>query len=401
LIFYLLSAIYIYRIIALFSNKDTALLGASIYLFLPVMFFYAHTAELGCGTVFFIVACSYYFLRFIENGDNRDLLLASFLISMGSLFHSLVSLLFFICIIYLILYKMTGQGRAFDLGGSIKALLISLVPIVPWIVIGRFFNWRTYNIVWSNLISIDRHAAFLSLIPENLSWIVFVLFLMSFVSVLISKKNYFTLYFSFLFVSYYLFLVADSVNQSSRLSMAFYPTISIFLSQFICNVTSRIKLKYSYEMTYFILIPYLIIISSLSPLNVNFYHEEKMKVEYLPSEDALKWVHDNVKENEKILTLRILPAQFYIDKFGINRDRIIDLSYEIEDVSTPRKLKSFCNKNRIDYIMFPLYEKAINREVLTYLKENNNNEFIPVARFNLGKNSIYIYKVRENIYQDA
>lgn len=401
LIFYLLSAIYIYRIIALFSNRDAALLGASIYLFLPVTFFYAHTAELGCGTVFFIIACSYYFLRFVESGDNRDLLLASFLISIGSLFHSLIFLLFFICFVYLVLHKMTAHGRDFNLRASIKVLLISLVPVVPWMVIGRFFNWRTYNIVWSNLASIDRHAAFISLMLENLSWIVFALFLMSIVSVLISRKKYFTLYFVFLFISYYLFLVADAVNQSARLSMAFYPAVAIFLSQFIYSVASRIKFKHSFKLLSLVLITYLIIISSISTLNVNYYHEEKPKVEYFPSEEALKWVYDNVKENEKILTLRILPVQFYIDKFGIDRNRIINLSYEIEDVSTPHKLKSFCNQNRVHYIMFPVYEKAADWEVLNYLKDNSNNEFMPVAKFNLGKNYIYIYKLRDNIYQDA
>ena len=52
LIFYLLCAVYLYRTINLFYEKETALLGASIYLFLPVVFAYARLGELASGTIF-------------------------------------------------------------------------------------------------------------------------------------------------------------------------------------------------------------------------------------------------------------------------------------------------------------------------------------------------------------
>jgi hypothetical protein len=402
LIFYLLTAIYLYRTIILFNNKETAFMGACIYLFLPIPYFYAHTAELGSGTVFFITAFSYYFIRYIEGGENRDLLLASYLISLGTLFHNLIFLTFFICVAYLIFIKMGSKGKNFVSGNSFKIIFISLVPVIPWLIIGRLFTWRNYNIIWSHLFSLDRHAAFLSLIKTNISWIIFPLLLISIIFIVRNEKKGILLFFGLLFISYYLFLVADSVPQSARLSMAFYPAISVYISQFFSDITNKIKWKHSVKLICFVLILYLISISSVSPLNEKFYLEEKSKVEQYPTEMAMKWINDNVKEGEKILTIRILPAEFYIARLGISRDKIIDFMYDFDDVNTPQKLNSFCDENKISYIMFPYSEKPAKvivkkvnvQKIQIYLKENEGNKFSEAARFNVGKNYIYIYKLK-------
>ena len=54
LIFHILCSVYLYRTINLFYEKDTALLGASIYLFLPVAFAYARLGETASGLNLFI-----------------------------------------------------------------------------------------------------------------------------------------------------------------------------------------------------------------------------------------------------------------------------------------------------------------------------------------------------------
>jgi len=147
LIFCLLSAIYIYRTINLFSSKESALLGASIYLFLPIVFFYSHTAETEIGTNLFIIMISYYFLKFIENRDNRDLLLTSFLISIGFLYKLHILLMLIICTAYFIFFTFRSKGKDFDLGMLLKVLIVTLVPIIPWMIISKFFSWRNYNVV--------------------------------------------------------------------------------------------------------------------------------------------------------------------------------------------------------------------------------------------------------------
>lgn len=78
-IFYILGAVYLYRTILLFNKKEAALLGATIYLFSPILFYHATLASTGSGVTLFTILISYYFLRFIKEEDNRDLLLCTFL----------------------------------------------------------------------------------------------------------------------------------------------------------------------------------------------------------------------------------------------------------------------------------------------------------------------------------
>jgi hypothetical protein len=402
---YVSAAIYLYRIIMLFGSREAAVIGASLYLFLPIPFFYAHTAELGSGTVFFITACSYYLLRHIESGDNRDLLISSFLISLGSLYHNLVFLMFFISTAYLVIIKMLPKGRNVISVNTFKVMLISLVPVIPWMIIRRFFTWRNYDIIWPHLWLPERYWEFLSLINTNLSLVLFSLFLISAAAAMRDSNREIWIYFGLLFVGYFLFLVADWVPQSARLSMVFYPPIAVFLSVFFSKAVQNIKWRNASKLIYGAFIIYLMAISMLPPLNESFYLEEKSKVERYPSEQAVRWIDETLKDGERILTLRMLPIEFYRVKFGIDKEKIVDLVYGLDDISTPDALKAFCARNKISYIMFPystkppkfIIKRVIVEEILTYLKENKHNDIIPAASFSIGENFIYVYKLNNEI----
>lgn len=402
LAFYLLGAIYLYRTIGLFSNERTALLGASIYLFFPVTFIYAGLAELGCGTVFFIILISYYFLRFIKNKDNRDLVLTCFFISAGFLYKRSIFLMVFICAAYLIYNWIKNKDVKFSI--SFKVMLLSLVPIVPWMIIGKFFTWRNYKIVLSNFIPPHGKVfAYFLHLPLDISWILFALFMLSIIFILILKRNNLSLFFLLLFITYYLFYAIDMAGISPRLSMAFYPTIAVFTALFISVITDKVRWKHSFKFIFVILISYLIAICTVPSLNASFLKSaEFRKLQNYPSEKAMKWVKDNVKNGEKTLTLRIMPALFYRDKYGIDKNKIVHFWYELYDVSTPEKLRKFIIENRITYIMFPYgpeyHPFSANLPILQYLKENRDNEFIEATKFNIGENYIFIYTVPVNIF---
>jgi hypothetical protein len=111
----------------------------------------------------------------------------------------------------------------------------------------------------------------------------------------------------------------------------------------------------------------------------------------------MQWVKENVKDREKILTLRIMPTLFYRDKYKIEKNKIVHYWYELEDVSTPEKLRKFVNKNGITYIMFPYspeYPYSQHVPILQYLKENNENEFLLTSKFQRDKYSLHIYRTR-------
>jgi len=392
LIFYLLSAIYIYRTINLFCNKETSLLGASIYLFSPVAFHYAHIAQLTSGVVFFVVIISFYFLRFIKDKNNRDLILTSFFIGLGFLYKEDIFLMFFVCIAYLIFYRFRKKNT--NLRTELNVLLLSLVPIIPWMIIQRFFNWRQYNVIWSHFVSLDILSRYFHLILTQISWIPFLLFIISIVFIFLKKRSELSIFYGFLFIAFYLFYTADYTAKyiQHRFSIIFYPAIAVFLSQFIFNIINKIRWKHFFKIAYVVLAVYLIVSSTNPYLSTHVFADRMWK---FPSDKAMRWVKDNVKDGEKILILRIMPAQFYRDKYDIDKDKIIHFWYELDEVSTPDKLKKFYNDNKISYIMFPygpVYPIDDDRKILKYLKENPDNEFIEVARFDMGENYIYIYK---------
>jgi 4-amino-4-deoxy-L-arabinose transferase-like glycosyltransferase len=397
LAFYLLTAVYIYRIINLFSDENTALLGASIYLFLPVTFIYASLAELACSTVFFIVLISYHYLRFIQKKDDRDMIISSFFIGAGFLYKQPVFLMFFICTAYLIYCRI--KDRDLDLSKYLKIMLMSLVPIVPWMIIQKFYAWRNYRIILSNLIPPHGmgYSHFMHL-PIEASWIIFILFILSIFFIPRSKRNNLFLFFLLLFMAYYLFLALDQLSVSPRMLMALCPTIAISTALFVTFITNKVKWKYSFIFVFIILISYLILNNTVPSLNAAFLGQpEFIKLQDYPTERAMKWVKDNVRNGEKILTIRIMPALFYRDRYGIDKNKIIDFQYEIDDVSTPEKLKKFCIANNVSYIMFP-YGTVYNEyfPILKYLKENVNNEFIKVTEYSMGDNFIHIYKFHES-----
>jgi len=392
-VFYILGSIYIYRTILLYGDDHTALLGASIYPFLPVMFLYAGLAELGCGTVFFIIAISYYFLRYIKNGDSRDIILASFLIGTGFLYKRPIFLMTFICSAYLMYSWM--KNRDVNLSISMKIILLSLVPIIPWMIIGKFFTWRNYKIVMSNFIPPHGKVfTYLSQLPSDISWLLFILFIGSIIYILMIKKSHLSLFFLLLFIAFYFFFAIDMAGRSPRLSMAFYPAISVFTALFISFLVNKIRLKHAFRVVYLLFLFYLITICAVPPLNARYLKSaEFIKLEDYPSKEAMQWVRDNVHEGERVLTIRIMTALFYRDKYKIDKDKIVDFWYEIDEISTPERLRQFCIENKITYVVFP-YGAVYNKyfPILRYLYENRDNEFIKVKEYNIGENYIYIYK---------
>lgn len=393
LIFHILCSVYLYRTINLFYEKDTALLGASIYLFLPVAFAYARLGETASGLNLFIIAISFYFIRYLKNEDTRDLLLTAYLIGIGFLYKDPILLMLIICVTFLIAHKKTLNLHSIS---QIKILSLSLAFIIPWMIISKNYNWRNYTFVLSNLTSLDgKNVNYFVLMSSNLSVIIFILFVLSVFYIVFFKRNILTSFFGLLFIVYYLLTVSDIGGLDPRLSLPLYPTVTVFLSLFITRIIQNIKWRHAYKLCFIILTIYLIIICTVPPLNYSFLTLMNRKLYYYPSEKAMKWVKENVKGEEKILILRLLPLDFYRLKHNIDKNNIIAFLYELEEVSTLDKVKAFYRRHNISYIMFPYgppYSFEGDRKIIKDLKENQGNEFIEVEKFNLGENFIYIYK---------
>jgi len=264
-------------------------------------------------------------------------------------------------------------------------------------LIQRFVNWRQYSIYGHHLTSLDTLTIYLKLILTQISYPLFILFVVSIFFVLIYKRDRLSLFYGFLFVAYYLFYTADytAVWRQHRFSIIFYPVIAVYMALLLDDVIKKIRWKPLLKMVLILITVYLLILSLDNRWGNQVFADKTLR---FPNEEAMRWVRDNVKEGEKILVLRIMPAQFYRDKYDIDRDKIIHFWYEMGDVSTPEKLLTYITDNKIKYIMFPYspeYPESQNFKIFGYLKENFKNEFLEVARFNIENNYIYVYAVKE------
>jgi|Deesub1362A_J573_1020465.scaffolds.fasta_scaffold00252_23 hypothetical protein len=393
--FYITGAIYLYRIIILFRDRDVALLGASIYLFSPLVFYFASLAELACGVVFFIIIISFYFLRSLKNNSLRDIIITSLLLSTGFLYKRDIMLMIFICIAYL-LYRKPEEARTY-----LPMLVLSIVPVVPWLIIGGFFSLRNYEFTPSHLASLDILSSYFLMIPLQSSWVIFIIFTASIFYFLFGKKDDLRLFLLLVFVSYYILYVADATVRIHRFSMAFYPTISVFIAIFIKDAALTIRWRHSFKFIFLVLLSYLITISTIHnvpPMEKTFVTYKDINSRYFPVDKAMEWVRDNVREGEKILILRVASSIFYRDKYGIDKDKIIDFWYDLSKFSTPEKLRLFCKENNISYIMFSYgeaYPVDKRAKIIEYLKENPEKDFTEITTYNMDDNYIHIYRIND------
>ncbi len=403
ILFCLLGSFYLFQTISLFRNKETALLGATIYLFTPLIFFYSNRAELANGTVFFIILVSYYFLRFIKANEYRDLLLASYFIGIGFMYKRSLLVMLCVCIAFLILHRL--KNKDIRLFKSLKIILLAIVPIIPWMLIGKLFSVRNYEIVWSHLISFDRLFLYLSMIPSQISSFLFLVFLFSILFAIIKMRDAATLYFGILFIAYYLFFTLDTYKFLFRFSMVLYPAVSFFLAQFISGIIQKSSWKHTFHIAFTALTIYLISICTIwqaPPLNSRYITYNNLENSNYPIDEAVTWIKHNVRDGEKILTIRIDPVPFYRVKYGISKNKIINYLSDIRDVDTPSKLRAFSSSNGVSYVMFPYGNpRPMDLDklpaILEFLKINQNNEFTKIAEFNMSQNHIFVYRIKRPI----
>jgi hypothetical protein len=407
LIFYLLSTIYLYRTIHLYREKEIALLGVTIYLFSPVIFSYASRAALESGAIFFIIIISFYFLRFIKGADNRDLILTSFFIGTGFLYKRGLLIMFFVCFTYLLFCRISKRNNPALI--HFKILLLSLVPILPWFLIGT-----SNPFIWSHLTSFDGLSIVARMIQGQISPIIFILFTLSIIFIIFSRKDDISIFFGILFCAYYLlFTLMEYGEFNHRYIMALYPAMAVFLAQFVFSVTQRLRWKHTFKLISIILTIYLIVMSLLprSSSSLITYKYKDHESQYFPVDKATDWIKNNTGDRDRVLSLFMSGYWYYLDKVYSDRERLDRKKIVIgglgkdlpEVIYSMQSLSAYCSEKNISYVMFPYGPKNILTsakpfqkmlDMTRYLKENIGNEFIKVAEFNYEDNYIFIYKMK-------
>jgi len=407
LLFYILGGLYLYRTILLFHKKDVALLGTTIYLFSPVVFRYASTAALASGEVFFMIVISYYFLRFLKDEDERDLLLTAFFIGTGFMYRRVLLVMFIICFVYLIFSRIIK--REWHSIIHFKVLLLSLVAILPFYIIGKI-GVNYYVPVYSNLLSFE---SMFMVIRSQLSTIISLLLLSSIIYILFMKRDNLSLFYSFYFIAFYVFFTLQMGIAVNRYSVAFYPAIAVLLAQFVYDITQNIRSKHVFKMAYTVISVYLIFLCMVPRTysNLTTFQYKDFEMQYYPIDKAVDWIRDMTDKEDKILVLYFASdIRMYVERLyeysDDIKDRVMFQSFgSREPFASSEQLKQYCIAEKISYVMLPyspknempkfglLQEREENKN---RLKEDMGKNFLEIKKFNRYDNYILIYKLRGN-----
>jgi hypothetical protein len=411
--FYILSGVFLYRTINMFYEKETALLGASIFLFSPLVFAYAASAHLSSGVAFFIISVSYFFLKFIRDEKNEDLILTVFFISTGYLYKHDIFMMFFVCGAYLIFKKI--KQKDFHLISSLKILSLTVLSFIPWYLTGAKGDTTDF----SHFTALESIFSYFSLILSQISLPIFILFLLSIIFVLFIEKNNLSLFFELIFISYYFLYTMVQQQSVHRYSMAFYPTISVFLALCIYGIFQKVRWKHAFKIVSSVMIIYLAVLCIIprSSTKLITFKYTDFEMQSFPADEAIEWILNNTGSDEKVLKVflggdatplrrvKAVPLDKFINLGLIKNIDDINNMFASDDTDSFRQyLKELCKEQKVSYIVFPggnsltMYpnRKYREMEIRKFLEEDKYDDFITAAKFNIDDNYIYVYKVRDS-----
>lgn len=411
MLFAVFTAFIIYRICSdSLDSRETGLLAACCYVFSPMVFYYSSLGELISGTVFFSVVVIYFYLKYVKTDITEYLLMSFYMVSFGFLYKRVIVVMLGALITGLLLLKVNRRRLPL----IIKLSYFSLVPILPYLVLGKMYPNNPFGLNFSNWLSPGPAFGYLAVLAKQLSYPLYALAILSTISIFFRKDIFKpAVFISFIsFLLYYLLYTSSSLNTelypllyakheagafivgTERYSMVFFPFISIITGVFLYRISAMIRWKHSFKLIFSLLTLYLVLLCTVwqvPPLNAQFVKYKNIKSHYFPVNEAMEWVRDNIRDGETMLILRVAPATFYRDRYRIDREKIVDIWYDLKKVSTPGKLKSLMAKRNISYIMFS-YNNSEREKILMYLKNYRGAEYSRFAEFSSGGNYIYIYR---------
>ena len=401
LVFYLLTSVYIYRLLFLFREKEAALLGSACFLFLPIFFFYGHMAYLTAGIIFFVVTSIFYFLRYDKENRKEDFILAIFLSSVGFLYERVLLVLFLTFFVYLLLKVVVGKKLPDKISFYLKSFWIGMVPIIPWLFLSYKFGERNYSILVSNWTSWESSFFVFRQMPHAMTYSIFFLFIGGIAYSLWEKRDALT-YFSILwFIVFYIFINSDWC-RSIRLALPLYFSAIILAVRLLSRIS--MKKKAIYLSVLFVLSSYLIVGSlfwNFRPLEKEYTLSTNMKTGYVPYPQMMQYIKQHISKGSRIYApMGCEPSHFYLYLYDMQDEYTWDRKIWIEDKGkqTLNNLYEFSIENNLDYLVFPRHHWSsqwINESLVKTLFEVTDGKFVLIKIFRYGDNEIGLWNIKK------
>jgi hypothetical protein len=242
-----------------------------------------------------------------------------------------------------------------------------LAPVIPWLVIGKFFVWRNYVFTPSNWLSYRIVTSYLRNMPSQITYPIFIIFAVGLLWGLLKRRDDLTIYSLILFAVYYIFFTSDYIIGHPRFMTVFYPSVVIIGAMAIYNLAERLgRRKIAYVLS--------ILISAylLLGLPMNLAHSRSgNSADYQFSfEGIFKYLEQNPPDgNGRLVYIEPLDSaiEFYLIKYGIRYARL-----DAGAMSVLGRFQEYCKRNHFEYLLFayPNYTYADGRIHIYQLAES-------------------------------
>ncbi|PJA61944.1 MAG: hypothetical protein CO162_03640 [bacterium (Candidatus Ratteibacteria) CG_4_9_14_3_um_filter_41_21] len=358
--FTIFGGLFLVKIISLYRKEPMMLLSAyTLYIFLPPLFNVIWLNHLEAGTLFFLLAGCYYFLRYQKAHTSKDFALTILIFSCGIMYKRLVILSIFMILTYLFLEQLLSKKKG-NIKKGMKIVAIPFLFSLPWI----FF----YPAFWPSPGTITIDAAFSPLkIWMNISSWQFALgkpiislFILSLFYYLLRAKELQIRFFLILSFLYYALVAAIGFGYT-RTSLLFFPVIILAIDGFLYNISEKFK---NLSKVIFGGLCTLILLSFIynGLLNKERHLVTLSNSRYylLPYDKAIKYIKDYLPDRKIYAPMICEPSHFYLAKYGIGEIVYERRIWANSESQTLDSLYKFCQKKSFYYLLFPKPEPFYN-----------------------------------------
>ena len=416
LIFSILSSFTMYKLVSEHKNEKWALFSSISLLFLPGIFYFVNISQLTTGVIFFTLASLYFLLKYVHKKDKNSLIYMTLFLILGFQYKETFFLVYGIIFSYLV-YLYLIKKKDVNYNRIIKYTLLSIIPMILWLVVQINFNPNpsvSRLVGLFGIFSFTHIFRYIIALPYQATLPVTILFLISLpfaVYNIIKKKDELSFVFLMYFLVSLVFFTTDSLGNYMvvyRYGADLLPSIAFFTFFFL----EKFEKKKAFEILSYCLIIFLVISSGYLT-----YHNWENR--FVPMDGTFSYIKENVPEDARILkTMAPNPYKFYIGKYELKQKFKHEL-WENASEQNITNLYNFMKKNNYSYFIFPepaqsyqsywpsnydwvtswVYKPELKLEPIlneTLLQELtiNNTYFSLVYSEELGPNALYLVKIR-------
>jgi len=348
LIFSLLTAVFMFKLVRLYRDRWTATLAGVLFIFIPVYFYLGSLAYPEAGGMLCILVASFYFLRHARTLSYDDLLFSVFFLSLGVLYKRVVLVMWGVFGVYWLVSRMRRE-RWLNWSTYPKFVWIGLVPIIPYLITVGLFSEVRYVFDLSNWTALKTATQNLSILPGQVTLPLFFLFAGGLIWALLKKRDNLTLYSLILFATYYVFWTSYFWIGESRFMMSVFPSVVIVAASFLGELRNSVRWKKAISILAVFLVGFMIYKIPVNPVSRSF---EYGSVFYFSYDEIYNYLKDNLESREKVgFTSPITTAAgFYRYKFGLEHK--LDFVYLSEDaLSNSEATRRYFEKENIRYLL--------------------------------------------------